>query len=59
MNLVGERKNNMTPRKQKILERRLKDLQRHYPDNVYKIDDKYQIIRVSGFVPHKTKEKKT
>jgi len=49
----------MTNRKLKKIERRLKDLQRHYPDNVYKMDDKYQIIRVSGFVPHKQKGKKT
>jgi len=46
----------MTPRKLKRQENRLKDLQKHYPDNVYKIDDKYQIIRVSGRIPHKTKE---
>jgi hypothetical protein len=49
----------MTNRKLKIIERRLKDFQKHFPDNVYKIDDHFQIIRVSGFIPHKTKEKKT
>ena len=48
----------MTPRKLKKIERSLKDLQKHYPDNVYKIDEKYQIIRVSGSIPHKIKEKK-
>ena len=47
----------MTKRKERILERKLKDLQKHYPNNVYKINDKYQIIRVSGRIPHKTKEK--
>jgi len=47
----------MTNRKLKIIERRLKDFQKHYPDNIYKIDDKYQIIRVSGRRPHKVKGK--
>jgi len=45
----------MTNRRLKRQERRLKDLQRHYPDNMYKIDDKFQIIRVSGRRPHKIK----
>jgi ribosomal protein S17 len=47
----------MTNRKLKKIERRLKDLQKHYPSNEYKINDKYQIIRVSGRKPHKTSKK--
>ena len=48
----------MTPRKLKKIEDRLKDFQKHYPDNKYKIDDKYQIILVSGRKAHKIKELK-
>jgi len=46
----------MTSRKERILERKLKELQRRYPDNKYEINDKYQIVRVSGRRPHRTKE---
>lgn len=46
----------MTNRKLAIIERKLKELQKRYPDNEYKINDQYQIIRVSGRIPHKTKE---
>ena len=46
----------MTDRRHKDIERKLKDLQKHYPNNVYKIDEQYRIIRVSGSVPHKKKE---
>ena len=49
----------MTDRKLKDIERKLRDLQKHYPNNEYKIDEQYRIIRVSGSVPHKTKEKIT
>ena len=48
--------NKMTHRKERIIERKLKELQKRYPDNVYKINEQYQIIRVSGRIPHKTKE---
>jgi hypothetical protein len=47
----------MTNRKLAIIKRKLKDLQKHYPNNGYEINDKHQIIRISGFIPHKTKEK--
>ena len=46
----------MTNRKSKKIDRILKDLQGHYPDNVYKINEKYQIIRISGSKPHKIKK---
>ena len=46
----------MTKRKERKLDRKLKELQGRYPANEYKINDQYQIIRVSGRIPHKTKE---
>ena len=46
----------MTHRKERIIERKLKELQKRYLNNVYKINEQYQIIRVSGRRPHKTKE---
>ena len=48
----------MTNRKLKKIERRLKEFKKHYPDNVYKIDEKFQIIRVSGRRPHKIRGSK-
>lgn len=48
----------MTKRKERILERKLKELQGRYPNNKYEMNDKYQIVRVSGRRPHKIKEKK-
>lgn len=48
----------MTKRKERKLERRLRELQRRYKDNVYKIDERFCIVRVSGRRPHKIKEKK-
>lgn len=46
----------MTNRKFAIIERKLKELKRRYPNNVYEINEAHQIIRVSGRIPHKTKE---
>ena len=46
----------MTNRKLAKIERKLKELQKHYPNNVYEINEAHQIIRVSGRIPHKTKE---
>jgi len=45
-----------TNRKLAILERKLKELQKRYPDNSYEINEIHQIIRISGRRPHKTKE---
>ena len=45
-----------TNRKLIILERKLKELQKRYPNNKYELNDIHQIIRVSGRRPHKTKE---
>jgi hypothetical protein len=46
----------MTNRKLAIIERKLKELKRRYPANVYEINEAHQIIRVSGRRHHKTKE---
>jgi len=48
----------MTHRKERKLERKLRELQRRYGINeaIYEINDKYQIVRISGRRPHKTKE---
>ena len=48
----------MTNRKLGKIERKLKELQKRYPNNVYEINETHQIIRVSGRKPHKTKENK-
>ena len=48
----------MTNRKLAILERKLKELQKRYPDNKYELNDAHQIIRISGRRPHKTKDTK-
>jgi len=47
----------MTNRKERKLDRKLKELQGRYPSNQYKINDRYQIIRVSGRKPHKISKK--
>ena len=47
----------MTKRKSNKLDRKLRELQGRYPSNAYEINDKYQIVRVSGRKPHKISKK--
>ena len=47
----------MTKRKERKLNRKLRELQGRYPSNAYEINDKYQIVRVSGRKPHKISKK--